>query len=42
MLQTHMRIERTYIFNNISNNKRQQFPRQKKKKPDDDHIGWNL
>jgi hypothetical protein len=38
--QTHMRIEKTYIFNIISNNRRWQFPRQKKKiTPDDDHTG---
>jgi hypothetical protein len=27
--ETHMGIERTHMFNNISNNKRQQFPHQK-------------
>jgi hypothetical protein len=27
--QTHMHIDRNYIFNNISNNTRQQFPRPK-------------
>jgi hypothetical protein len=30
-LKKHMRIERTYTFNNISNNRRHQFPRKKKK-----------
>jgi hypothetical protein len=34
-----MRIERAYIFNNISNNRRQQFPRKKEIAPDDDRIG---
>jgi hypothetical protein len=27
--ETHVRIERTYIFSNISKKRRQQFPRQK-------------
>jgi hypothetical protein len=37
--QTHMHIG---IFNNMSNNRKQQFPRPVILIPDDDHIGRNM
>jgi hypothetical protein len=40
--QTYMHIERTYVFNNIRNNRRQQFPHPIILTPDDDHITQNM
>jgi hypothetical protein len=39
--QTHMRTEGG-LYNNISNNRRQQFSRPIILTPDDDHIGRNM
>jgi hypothetical protein len=40
--ETHMHIERTYVFNNISNNRRQQFFHTIILTPDDGYIGQNM